>query len=50
MTILPDVPRHVLLAVLCVVLAQTSGLAGDAVKPVRIASGVSGHIHPAACV
>src|SRR5262245_31732425 len=24
--------------------------AGDAPKPVRIASGVSGHIHPAACV
>jgi hypothetical protein len=33
-----------------VVAAITSAGAEDAPKPVRIATGVSGHIHPAACV
>jgi hypothetical protein len=31
-------------------LTQQGSIAGDTAKPVRIATGVSGHIHPAACV
>src|SRR4051812_46083170 len=37
------------LALVLTALAST-GSAEDAPKPVRIATGVSGHIHPAACV
>src|SRR5262245_8784407 len=38
------------LALIVGVLLPTTAFAGDAAKPVRIASGVSGHIHPAICV
>src|SRR5438034_354728 len=38
------------LGVLFLGLAHGLCDAGDAPKPVRIASGVKGHIHPAACI
>src|SRR5438128_771089 len=37
-------------AFLALLSAAFSCPAGDAPKPVRIASGISGHIHPAACI
>jgi hypothetical protein len=39
-----------LLPVACVLLVAAGARADDAAKPVRLAIGVSGHIHPAACV
>jgi hypothetical protein len=42
--------RLLALTILCHVVAASHTLAGDTPKPVRIASGVSGHIHPAACI
>jgi hypothetical protein len=42
--------RSTQLVVIALAISAQLAHAGDLPKPVRIASGVSGHIHPAACV
>ena len=39
-----------LISIITISILTSISFAGETPKPVRIASGVSGHIHPAACV